>query len=408
MPSSAVISAYQRRLIAFLSVATFFEGYDFYAMAQILPNLRADFGLTKADAGWLMAAVNFGTMIAALVIRRADAWGRRRVLTVTIIGYTLCSLATAFAPNVWSFAALQLAGRVFLIGEWAIAMVIAAEEFPAEKRGLVIGVIQACSSLGTITCAGVVPLLVTMPWGWRTVYVVGAIPLAIIAYARRGLRETRRFQEQVAAGEERKPFIAILKGPYRGRVLELALIWCILYVATQNAITVWKDFAVTERGWSDGQVGLSLTIAAVAAMPPIFLVGKLLDVLGRRRGAVVIFTLTAIGIFLAYTLQSRLGLTVGLVLGMFGVSAVLPVMNAYTTERFPTELRGDAFAWANNLLGRIGYVGSPILLGTLAESAGWGPVLAWTAVCPIVALALILVRLPETRGRELEETSALH
>jgi MFS family permease len=69
-------------------------------------------------------------------------------------------------------------------------------------------------------------------------------------------------------------------------------------------------------------------------MPPIFLVGKLLDVLGRRRGAVVIFTLTAIGIFLAYTLQSRLGLTVGLVLGMFGVSAVLPVMNAYTTERF--------------------------------------------------------------------------
>jgi putative MFS transporter len=93
-------------------------------------------------------------MIAALVIRRADAWGRRRVLTVTIIGYTLCSLATAFAPNVWSFAALQLAGRVFLIGEWAIAMVIAAEEFPAEKRGLVIGVIQACSSLGTSPAPG--------------------------------------------------------------------------------------------------------------------------------------------------------------------------------------------------------------------------------------------------------------
>ena len=82
-------------------------------------------------------------------------------------------------------------------------------------------------------------------------------------------------------------------------------------------------------------------------------------------------------------------------------------MNAYTTELFPTELRGDAFAWANNVLGRIGYVLSPIAIGLIAESTGWGPVMAWTAVCPIVALGLILALLPETRGRELEDTSRL-
>jgi putative MFS transporter len=347
-------------------------------------------------------------MVAALLVRRADAWGRRRVLTVTITGYTLCSLATAFAPDVWSFALLQLAGRIFLIGEWAIAMVIAAEEFPAEKRGLIIGVIQACSSLGTIACAGVVPLLLATPWGWRTVYLVGAVPLAIVAYARRGLKETRRFEEQVKAGGERKPFVTILRGPYRRRVLELAAIWFITYIATQNAISFWKDYAVTERGWTDAMVSVSLTIAAVAAMPLVFVVGKLLDVAGRRRGALLVFSVTALGIWMAYTLESRLWLTVALVLGVFGVSAVLPVMNAYTAELFPTELRGDAFAWSNNLLGRIGYVTSPILLGALAEDAGWGPVLAWTALCPLIAVALILALLPETRGRELEETSALH
>jgi putative MFS transporter len=402
-----VLSGYQKRLIAFLSVATFFEGYDFYALTQILPNLRAEFGLDKADAGLLMTVVNLGTMVAALLVRRADRWGRRRVLAVTIAGYTACSLATAFAPDVWSFAVLQLLGRVFLIGEWAIAMVIAAEEFPAEKRGLMLGVIQACSSLGSIACVAVVPALLATSWGWRSVYVVGAVPLIIVAYARRGLRETRRFQEQVTATAS-KPLIAILRGPYRRRVLQLAAIWCITYVATQNAISFWKDFAVTERGWSDAQVGVSLTIAALVAMPLVFLVGKLLDVAGRRPGAVIIFGATAAGIVLAYTVDSRLLLTTGLVLGVFGVSAVLPVINSYTTELFPTDLRGDAFAWANNLLGRIGYVGSPVVLGALAQQWGWGPVLAWTAVCPIVAVALILALMPETRGRELEETSALH
>ena len=398
------MTPYQRRLILFLSVATFFEGYDFFAMSQILPSLRAEFGLSRAGAGWLVAAINSGTMIAALLVRKADAWGRRRVLTVTIVGYTLCSLASAAAPDVYSFAGAQLAARVFLIGEWAIAMVFAAEEFPAARRGLVIGVIQACSSLGSIVCAGVVPLIDKTAIGWRLVFLVGAVPLIIVAVARRGLRETERFER---TGGVRRPFVEVLRSPYRRRILQMALIWCITYVATQNGITFWKEFAMHERGFTDGQVGLSLSIAAVVSMPLVFLSGRLLDGIGRRRGAVVIFTVTALGIFLAYTLHSRVALTLALILGIFGSSAVLPVMNAYTTELFPTELRGDAFAWANNVLGRLGYVLSPIGVGLIAERTGWGPVLAWTAVCPLVALGLILALLPETRGRELEDTSRL-
>jgi putative MFS transporter len=398
------MTPYQRRLIWFLSVATFFEGYDFYAMSQILPALRADFGLGRDDSGWLVAVINAGTIVAALVVRKADDWGRRRVLTVTIVGYTVCSLLSAAAPSVALFALAQLAARVFLIGEWAIAMVIAAEEFPAQRRGLVIGVIQACSSLGSIVCAGVVPLIDKTALGWRLVYIVGAVPLVIVAVARRSLRETQRFAAQ---GGTRRPFGDVLRTAYRGRILQLAIIWCVLYVATQNAITFWKDFAIGERGWTDKQVSGALAVASLVSMPLVFLSGKLLDAIGRRRGAVVIFLSTALGIAGAYTLESHLLLTVALILGIFGASAVLPVMNAYTTELFPTELRGDAFAWANNVLGRIGYVLSPIGLGVIAESAGWGPVLAWTAVCPVVALGLILWLLPETRGRELEETSRL-
>jgi putative MFS transporter len=154
-------------------------------------------------------------------------------------------------------------------------------------------------------------------------------------------------------------------------------------------------------------VSLALTIASLVSMPLVFYSGRLLDGIGRRRGATVIFIATALGIAGAYTLHDRAGLTVALALGIFGASAVLPVMNAYTTELFPTEIRGDAFAWANNVLGRLGYVLSPIGLGVIAESSGWGPVLRWTAICPLVALALILALLPETRGRELEDTSRL-
>ena len=89
--------------------------------------------------------------------------------------------------------------------------------------------------------------------------------------------------------------MAFLKTPYKKRMLQLALIWFLTYLCTQNAITFWKEFAVAERSLSDGQVGVSITIAALVSMPLVFAAGKLLDVIGRRRGAVIIYGITATG-----------------------------------------------------------------------------------------------------------------
>lgn len=398
------LTPYQRLLFVFLSVATFFEGYDFLALTQILPNLRADMGLDRAQGGYLVGFVNAGTILAYLLVRQADLWGRRRVLTVTIAGYTAFTFLTAFAPNVYVFALLQMLARIFLLAEWAISTVIAAEEFPADRRGTVIGVVVASSSLGSIVCAGVVPILLKTEYGWRSVYFVGVLPLILLAYARRGLRETRRFSEQVGAGEA-KPLLHIWRTPYRRRMLELGAIWFLTYICTQNGVTFWKEFAMSERGMTDSQVGLSIMLAALVSMPMVFSAGKLLDLIGRRAGATVIFLLTALGIFGCYTLQSHLALTVALTFGIFGASAVLPVLNAFTAELFPTSLRGDAFAWSNNLIGRVGYTLSPIVVGSLAETTGWGTAVRSTVLFPIVALALILWLLPETKAKELEQTA---
>lgn len=401
------LSGYQKRLFAFLSVATFFEGYDFLALAQILPNLRADFELSKFGAGLLFACVNAGTVVAWLLVRRADAWGRRRTLMATIIGYTVCTFLSGIAWDVYSFGVFQFLARVFLIGEWAISMVYAAEEYPADRRGMVIGVLQAFSSLGAVLCAGVTPLLLQTAYGWRSVYFVGVIPLILLAYARRNLQETRRFTEQVGDRKPARPMGHILGTPFRRRVLQLGVIWFATYVCSNTAVSFWKEFAVGERGLTDGQAGLAVTIAALVSMPLVFLSGKLIDVIGRRRGAVVIFIGTSLGVFLAYGLHGLWPLTAALTIAIFGVSAVLPVLNAFTAELFPTDLRGDAFAWANNLIGRIGYVLAPIGLGALAEVWGWGPSVQLTTLFPLLALALILWLLPETTGKELEETAAL-
>jgi putative MFS transporter len=400
---------YQRRLFAFLSVATFFEGFDNFTLTQVLTQLREEFHLSRTEGGLLLGVANLGASAAFILIRDADRRGRRPILALTIWGYTLASLASALAPGVYLFALCQFVARVFLLAEWAVAMIYAAEEFPAARRGVVIGVIQAVSSLGSVVCAGVVPLLVKLPWGWRSVYLAGVPPLLIMAFARRNLRETARFEEERKAGRAvPRPLGRILRGPYRRRVLEVALAWGLTYVCTQTAVSFWKDYAVTELRLTDKAAGGVIVVAALVSMPLVFAVGRAMDRLGRRRGAALVYTVTALGVLGAYQAPTGIALTCAVIAAVFGVSSVIPVLNAFTTELFPTEVRADAFAWANNVLGRSTYVLSPWVIGWLADRPGVGyrGAVSLTALFPLLALAVILVCFPETAGKELEETSA--
>jgi putative MFS transporter len=399
------LDAYQKRLLGFLSVATFFEGYDFIALGQILPHLRADMGVGQEMAGRLVALVNLGALLAYSLVRSADRYGRRRVLTVTIIGYAVTTCVSGLAPGPWSFAFCQMLARIFLIGEYATSMVIAAEEFPAARRGMAIGLISACSSLGSIACAGLVPLLVKMPWGWRTVYFVSVIPLAVAAFARRGLRETRRFEEQ-GAGTEQRPLFGIWKTPYWKRVLQVGSVWFVAYIATQNTVTFWKDYIVTEQHFGDRETAGIIALAAGLSLPLVFFTGRFLDSLGRKPAAAIVLVIGAFGTYGAYSFHTKATLTVALVAAIFASSALLPVLSAFTTELFPTPLRADGFAWSNNLLGRIAYVTSPLIIGHFAQQMGWGPVIRSTAVFPLVAIVLVYAFFPETNQKALEETAA--
>jgi MFS transporter, putative metabolite:H+ symporter len=398
-------AAYQRRLVFFLSVATFFEGYDFLALSQVLPNLRRTFELSESGGGPLLTVVNLGTMLAFFLVRQADRWGRKRILTITIVGYTTLTFLSGLAPNVYVFALLQMAARVFLLAEYAVSLVIVAEESPAEKRGMFVGIIAGASALGAIVCAGITPILLNTPLGWRSVYLVSVIPLLLLAWARRSLRETRRFANTADVHEATAfPLFRLWRSPYRGRMLLVAAIWFLCYLPANNAITFFKEYAVGDLGWTDAQVGKAVVTAALVSLPLIFLTGKLLDMWGRLKGGAFIFVTGAIGIAAAYQVTHPILLTLALIMAMYAATAFLQVANMITAELFPTELRSDAFGWCNNLLGRSSYVFSPLVITAVAEKSGWGNAMAPTAVFFLFAIVLLRF-LPETAKRELEDSA---
>jgi putative MFS transporter len=237
------------------------------------------------------------------------------------------------------------------------------------------------------------------------VYLVGGVPLVLVAYLRRNLRDSQRFTSE--AVQQKLPLLRVFRSRYRGRVLLMSVIWAMVMFCTQSALLFWKDFAVTTRHFTAAQVGTCMTIAAVGSLPLVFSVGKLLDVIGRRASTVIVFGLTLLGVGLAYTDYSSSVLTIGVLLGIAGTTCVLSVVQTITTELFPTDIRAESFGIANSLLGRTAGVLSPLVVGMLSTKLGYGLAVQATGLGPLVAMLLIVLFVPETRGKELEETAAL-
>ena len=132
----------------------------------------ADFGINKFEAGLLFAFVNFGTVVAWLLIRKADIWGRRTVMMVTIVGYTVFTFTDCW--DVWSFALFQFIARIFSSVN-GHKHGLRVRGISTDRRATVIGVLKPFP-VWALCFVGVTPMLLASSFGWRTVYFVGVIP----------------------------------------------------------------------------------------------------------------------------------------------------------------------------------------------------------------------------------------
>ena len=114
------------RLLWLLAVACFSEGYDFALLTVALPQVRHTFHLIHAEAELWIALLYLGALPALAWGRRADRRGRRGVLLLSIVGYTLAAAVTAASPSVGFFVVCQFVARCFIATQVAVAWTMAA------------------------------------------------------------------------------------------------------------------------------------------------------------------------------------------------------------------------------------------------------------------------------------------
>lgn len=417
-PSEALeaqeMTPYLWGLLAMLASATFFDGFDAAILATVAPFIQKQYDLNHSQWGLVFTVARLGAVISFIVLFFADRYGRRILITLTIIGYAIFTGLTAFSNTIESFTLYQLAARIFLASEFALALIIIGEEYPTAWRGFGIALLSGIAAVGTIAAFLTAGYVLTH-YDWRTMYLLGIVPLALIFFFRLGMRETRRFEDlqrdrghQTWAQQWRNMLVPF-EPRYRSRSLLVTLIWNCNHLVGAPAVTFWTIHATQNHGYTPAQYGLVVAVGYLvgfAVGTP--LAGWLLNRIGRRLTCAGFYVCAAVAIFALFALPSP-ELPVQMLLMSLTIICFLGANAStytYATELFPTAIRATGYSWTTNLFGRGTEILAPLAIGVMADRIGIPAAVGFMAIGPILGALVVLKYAPETRGMTLEQIEA--
>lgn len=399
-------------LILLLSLVVMIEGFDIAASSVVLPYLGKEFGAPPAALGNALAFIAAGSIAAWLLIRLADRFGRRPILLIAAMGFSLGSLATALlAHTVAGYAFLQFVTRALLVTQIAMAYLILSETLPPSWRGRANGLLGAMGSFGAALPFLVIGAAIESPLGWRLIFIIGAAPLLIMPILWWKLRETPVWLAARAAGGAPKSqplteLKRLIQPDLRKSFIAMSAIWLIINFASAVSGFFFTLYAVNERNWPASDFALLAPFGLAGAFVGNVIAGQVADLIGRRWALSLFLGLLGVFTILCYSSTEWM-----LIAGSFVISqALLGIWNvAYTlnSELFPTPLRAAANGWCHNLIGRWGMVTAPILMGAFSQSQGSvGAAASALGIVAWLAIPIVIFVLPETRGRRLDNHSA--
>ncbi|MGD8417569.1 MAG: MFS transporter, partial [Pseudomonadales bacterium] len=439
--SSERFGRYHITLLVILGIATLYEGFDASMLTLASVDVRATLGIELDEWGTLYAITRAGMVASFFFLMCADRFGRRTLLVLTVGGFALASLATAFVQTKAQFAVCQTLARLFLTAQYGLAIIIAGEELPTRLRGTGITVLTAFATIGTVAMAKASPFflllegaegnpahdfameLVAVGAGWlgmpddgahwRGLYLIGGVPLLLLPLLRFGIRETARFRE-IADSRIQVSLLAtiraqfsearqLIRPQYIARFRIVVLLWNCVNLVIAPAVAYWAIYAREEVGMTPAQVGNVVMWAYIAGTFGHLLAGQLIDRIGRKVTCAVFYSLAAVAIVGLFQTETTVGQYFWHITTVFLFNCAIGATHVYSSEVFPTELRATGYGWTTNLFGRATEVVIPLLLGMLIPLMGisWG--VTAVAIGPILGAILLLKFGPETRGLSLEE-----
>ncbi|HET6183784.1 MAG TPA: MFS transporter [Acetobacteraceae bacterium] len=435
------------RIITLISLGGCFEFYDLFLTAYVVPGMDRDklftpeslgvfgglSGLKVQGAGTFVFALFAGLFVGTILFGWvSDHYGRRRVFTISLVWYSVCTLIMAAMPNgfwidIWRFiAGIGIGVELVTIDTYV------SELIPRAHRGKAF----AYSQFVTF-CA--VPVVAFIAWllgadNWRWVVVIGSLGAVVVWWLRLGLPESPRWLARHGRLAEAEVVVARIEAevereygrslPAPGEAIEevgdasFAEMWKPPYGRRTVVMSIFNFFQTY------GYYGF-------AAWVPTLLIAKGITVTRSLEYAFIIAVANPIGPLLGMLIADRIERKWQIVLGALGI-AVFGLLFAgrtteagliifgvlitlsnnllsfafhnYQAELFPTRIRsravGFVYAWS-----RLSAALSGLAIAFFLGVGGTPAVFVFIAACMVIVMLVIGLFGPRTRGLALEAIS---
>lgn len=437
------VTTAHKTIVFLILIGALFDSFEQNTIGVAAPLLRQQWGLTNVDIG-LLNTITFGSAAIGRLLTGyiADRYGRRVMLGIDLLLFTIGSALCAFAP---SFGVLCLARAIVgfgLGGEISIAVTMLAEFCSAKFRGTAVGLVNVgAGGLGNFIAPAFGLLIFTIfpgPDGWRWLFGSLTIPALLIVFYRRLVPETPRYllsknrigeankvlsilasghlanrnvavQPYLTEGGAPDPAAAkvswteIFRSPYASRTIPVAIAILMSYGAQLSVLTLLPSMLVAQ--------GYTLSSSLLFTM--IIQSGSFIGTLGASAFGYylpreTVLTCGAITATVAALCFGFLGVNIYLVL-LFGAvfQTCVLVLNTtiwiYAPELYPTRIRGLGVAF---ILASGTAAGSfmPIVSGKVVDSFGLVGMFAMIAFMYAIFAACIQF-VPETYGKSMENVN---
>ena len=426
---------YPRRVLALIGAGIFFAFFDIVTIAAALPVLIEQFGVSSKAASQTISFGLFGYIVGAfLVSRLADRGGRRLGLLVSVTLFSGGSLLTAMSTELWHVVLWRFVSGMGIGADIAGMTTYLAEVSPKTIRGRYTAISVGLGFLGIALVPFVAEALVPrFEWGWRALFVLGAVGGVAIAFGRRSLAPSPRWL--LAMGRDAEALVVVeaaeryatvhrgqtlpapvpepipaaasigdlLRSPLHVRILLLTSTWLLYYIGNYAWLSLMPELYVkhgmklSSSLWLTGMTSLGFVVGSALAV-------LLVDRVERKWTCAGVATVWA-GLLLAVGwLPSLPVITVAGFFASASISLFVPIMYTYTGENFPTEIRATSVAITDGF-GHLGGVFCATIVWAAydffaADGLGY-PMALTTMAATGFAAALLLTFGRRTKGTSL-------